>query len=54
MVYAIGGSDGHHDLTTAERYNCKTNQWSLLAPMNVRRASASAAELNGKVKHVKE
>jgi kelch-like protein 10 len=54
MVYAIGGFDGEEDLNTAERYDCKMNQWSLIAPMNVDRSRASATVLNGKVKPLKQ
>jgi kelch-like protein 10 len=54
MVYAIGGDVRHHYLKTAERYDCKTKQWSVIAPMNVRRSDASATVLKGKVKPVKD
>ena len=47
LVYAMGGYDGHHRQNTAEHYNYKTNQWSLIAPMNVQRSDASATTLNG-------
>ena len=47
MVYAIGGFDGHHRQKTAERYNYRTNQWSLIAPMTIQRSDASATTLNG-------
>ncbi|XP_021937484.1 kelch-like protein 10 [Zootermopsis nevadensis] len=50
-VYAMGGHECEHreDLRTAERYDCKTNQWSWIAPMNTGRSSASAAVLNDKI-----
>ncbi|XP_021938710.1 kelch-like protein 5 [Zootermopsis nevadensis] len=48
-VYAIGGCDGRRYHSTVERYDCKTNQWSLVAPMNRRRRGASAAVLNDKI-----
>jgi len=47
LIYAMGGYDGYHRQKTAERYNYKTNQWSLIAPMNVQRSDASATTLNG-------
>jgi kelch-like protein 10 len=53
MVYVMGGSTGYQILQSAERYDCKTNVWSLIAPMNIDRLSGSATELNGKVKPVK-
>ncbi|XP_021940178.1 kelch-like protein 10 [Zootermopsis nevadensis] len=50
-VYAMGGHECEHreDLRTAERYDCKTNQWSWIAPMNTERRCASAAALNDKI-----
>jgi kelch-like protein 10 len=51
MVYAIGGGL-FWKLKTVERYDCKSNQWSLIAPMNVEKTYASATVLNGKVKPV--
>ncbi|XP_021923145.1 kelch-like protein 10 [Zootermopsis nevadensis] len=48
-VYAMGGKDYRWIKRTAERYDCKTNQWSLIAPMNRRRRGASAAVLNDKI-----
>lgn len=47
-VYAMGGYDGHHRQNTAERFNHRTNQWSLVAPMNAQRSDASAAALDSK------
>jgi hypothetical protein len=47
-VYAIGGNDGHRQLRTAERYNYTSNQWSLIASMNMQRSGASAAVIDGK------
>lgn len=49
LVYAMGGYDGYHRQKTAERYDYKTNQWSLIAPMNVQRSDASATTLNGTI-----
>lgn len=48
QIYAMGGYDGHHRQNTAEKYDFKTNQWSLIAPMNMQRSDASACTLNGK------
>lgn len=45
-IYAMGGYDGHHRQNTAERFNHRTNQWSLVAPMNAQRSDASAAALD--------
>ncbi|XP_021941672.1 kelch-like protein 10 isoform X2 [Zootermopsis nevadensis] len=46
-VYATGGYNYYDYRRTAERYECKANQWSLIAPMNTGRRNASAAVLNG-------
>ncbi|XP_021934989.1 kelch-like protein 10 isoform X3 [Zootermopsis nevadensis] len=43
----MGGFYGGLRLSTAERYDCETDQWSLIAPMNKKRTFASAAVLNG-------
>ncbi|XP_021937138.1 kelch-like protein diablo isoform X3 [Zootermopsis nevadensis] len=45
-VYAMGGQDGSRIHRTVERYDCKTNKWSLINPMNKQRARARAAVLN--------
>lgn len=50
LIYAIGGFNGYGRLKTAERYNTNTNQWTMMAPMNVRRSDASATSLQGKVR----
>ncbi|XP_021940447.1 kelch-like protein 10 isoform X2 [Zootermopsis nevadensis] len=47
-VYAMGGKSSQNQ-RTAERYDCKTNQWSLIAPMNTGRFNGSAAVLNDKI-----
>lgn len=46
-IYAMGGYDGHHRQNTSEKYDHMTNQWSLIAPMNMQRSDASACTLNG-------
>jgi kelch-like protein 10 len=54
-VYAIGGeNDCIYGLKTAERYDYKTNQWSVIASMNTQRTCASAAVLNGNINPVKQ
>ena len=47
LVYAMGGYDGHNRQNTAERYQPRTNQWSLVQPMNHQRSDASASALGG-------
>ena len=51
MIYAMGGSDGYHRQNTAERYDYKRNQWSLIKSMNSQRSDASATTLNGIILH---
>jgi hypothetical protein len=53
VVYAIGGHDVFDDHKTAERYDYRTNQWSWIASMNMKRCCSSAAELNGNMNPVK-
>lgn len=48
-IYALGGYDGQNRQNTAERYDPKTNQWTMIAPMSVQRSDANACTLNGKV-----
>jgi kelch-like protein 10 len=55
QVYAIGGeSKLYVGLETAERYDYKTNQWSLIASMNVQRSCSSATALNGNMNPVNQ
>jgi len=42
----MGGFDGHHRLSTAEKYNFKRNQWTMIAPMTSQRSDACAAVFN--------
>lgn len=48
VIYAMGGFDGHHRLSSAEKYDCERNQWTMIAPMHSQRSDACAAVLNGK------
>jgi hypothetical protein len=50
LVYAIGGK---FSLRTAERYDYKMNQWSLIASMNKAHSHGSAAVLNGNMNPVR-
>jgi hypothetical protein len=51
VLYVMGGYDTYK---TAERYNPKTDRWSLIAPMRVRRLAASATALNGNINIMKQ
>lgn len=47
IIYAMGGFDGYRRQNTAECYDYRRNQWSLIAPMNFQRSDASATTLDG-------
>jgi N-acetylneuraminic acid mutarotase len=54
-VYVMGGyNDDVSPLKTAERYDPKTNKWSLVADMKVCRDAASATALNGNMNIMKQ
>ena len=40
-IDAVGGRDDTTELSTTERYNPKTNQWSAVVAMNSRRSGVS-------------
>jgi kelch-like protein 20 len=42
----VGGRDDATELSTAERYNPKTNQWSPVVAMNSRRSGVSFSNKN--------
>ncbi|CAF5193348.1 unnamed protein product, partial [Rotaria magnacalcarata] len=46
FIYAVGGRDDATELSTAERYNPKTNQWSSVVAMNSRRSGVGLAVVN--------
>jgi N-acetylneuraminic acid mutarotase len=55
VLYVMGGRDeGGYILKTAERYDSKTDRWSPIADMKVRRNAASATALNGNMNIVKQ
>jgi hypothetical protein len=47
VLYVMVGYDGNSILNRAERYDPKTDRWSLIADMNVGRQFANATALNG-------
>lgn len=49
FIYALGGFDGTHRLNTCERYDPSTNQWTLIASMNVARSDAHACTIEDKI-----
>ncbi len=48
-IYAIGGSIFCKKLNTMERYDCGSNQWSMMQPMKSHRFGAAAAAVCGKI-----
>jgi kelch-like protein 10 len=54
VLYVIGGLNDNTVHKTAERYDSKTDQWSLIAPIRVWRLGASATALNGKMNIMKQ
>jgi hypothetical protein len=54
VLYVMGGTIIGSPLQTAERYDTKTDRWSSIADMNVQRADASAAALNGNMNIMKQ
>jgi N-acetylneuraminic acid mutarotase len=54
VLYVMGGSVDFSSFKTAERYNPKTDRWSPIADMNVKRSGASATALNGNMNIMKQ
>lgn len=48
-IYALGGYDGTIRQNTGERYDPKTNQWTMIKPMNMQRSDGSACTLHSKI-----
>ena len=49
FLYAVGGFGKNSKLSSAERYDPKSDSWSSLSPMNSARAFASAIAFKGKI-----
>jgi N-acetylneuraminic acid mutarotase len=55
VLYVMGGRAADDStLKTAERYDPKTDRWSFIAPMRVKRENASATVLNGNMNIMKQ
>jgi N-acetylneuraminic acid mutarotase len=54
VLYAMGGHDDSPTHKTAERYDPKTDRWSTIAKMRVRRVGAGATALNGNTAIMKQ
>ena len=49
LIYAMGGHNGAQRLDTVEKYDYKTNQWTIVNSMNLARSDASAATYDNKI-----
>ncbi|XP_032230594.2 kelch-like protein diablo [Nematostella vectensis] len=53
MVYSVGGQSregaAQSSLSSVERYDPRTNTWTMVAPMNVRRSLLNVAVLDGRL-----
>lgn len=49
IIYALGGYDGVNRQNSAERYDPKSNQWTMIPSMNTQRSDAHACTLDGKI-----
>lgn len=49
IIYALGGYDGVNRQNSAERYDPKSNQWTMMQSMNKQRSDAHACALDGKI-----
>jgi hypothetical protein len=54
ILYVMGGSDDEVTFKTAERYDSKTDRWTFIAPMRLRRKGAGATALNGNMNIMKQ
>jgi kelch-like protein 10 len=54
VLYVMGGCVNFSTLKSAEWYDPKTDRWSLIADMNVKREDASATALNGNMNIMKQ
>ncbi|KAL1462179.1 hypothetical protein MTO96_027194 [Rhipicephalus appendiculatus] len=49
IIYAMGGYDGRNRQNTAEKFDHRTNQWTMIAPMHAQRSDACATTHDGYV-----
>lgn len=46
FLYAVGGNDGSSSLNSVERYDPKTNKWTIVSSMVTRRSSVGSSVLD--------
>lgn len=49
FIYSMGGFNGINRLSTAEKYDPYTNQWTFIKSMGTLRSDACACVLNNKI-----
>lgn len=49
FLYAVGGYNGQLTVNTVERYNPRTEEWSMITEMNTARSMLGVASLNGQL-----
>ena len=49
MIFSVGGRDDATELSSAECYDAKGNQWSPVVAMNSRRSGVGLAVVNGQL-----
>ena len=47
LLYAVGGYDGQTTVNTVERFNPRTEEWTMVGEMTTARSMLGVASLNG-------
>ena len=47
LLYAVGGYDGQTTVNTVERFNSRTEEWTMVSEMTTARSMLGVASLNG-------
>lgn len=47
LLYAVGGYNGQTTVNTVERYNPRTEEWSMVSEMTTARSMLGVGSLNG-------
>lgn len=48
-IYAVGGYDGGSQLSSVERYDVGSDQWTSVTPMNCPRSALSVSVVNNSI-----
>ena len=49
LLYAVGGYNGQTTVNTVERYNPRTEEWTMISEMTAARSMLGVASLNGQL-----